>query len=159
MIDSTLVLVLVFGVQGILSLVDEFFFHRWRPLPRWERIGHPLDTLSLAGCVTFAAYVDTGTRSAWILLGGCAFSCLLVTKDEWVHSRLVGPAEGWIHALLFVIHPVVCFAVFGVWYAADPHGVLPPLAVILFSYAAYQFVYWNLLRKEPLASPDQPGLL
>jgi len=26
--------------------VDEFYFHRRRGLPRWERLAHPLDTMT-----------------------------------------------------------------------------------------------------------------
>ena len=159
MIDPTVALLLAFGLQGILSLIDEFVFHRSRSLPRWERIGHPVDTLSLAGCLIYAAQVDPGTKAAWILVAACALSCLIVTKDEWVHARLVQAWEGWIHALLFVVHPVVCFAVFRVWDAGDPHGALPLVAIVLLSYAAYQTIYWNVLRREPIASPDQSRVL
>ena len=38
------------GLQGLAMLVDELLFHRRRGLPRWERIGHPIDTLSVLAC-------------------------------------------------------------------------------------------------------------
>ncbi len=37
-------------MQGLAMFVDEFVFHRRRGLPRWERLGHPLDTLMVALC-------------------------------------------------------------------------------------------------------------
>ncbi len=42
-----------FALQGLAILVDEFYFHRRRGLPIWERWGHPLDTLSLLICWLF----------------------------------------------------------------------------------------------------------
>ena len=42
-----MLLYLPFAVQGLAILVDEFWFHHRRGLPRWERLGHPIDTLPL----------------------------------------------------------------------------------------------------------------
>ena len=38
------------ALQALAMLVDELHFHRQRGLPRWERLGHPLDTLSVLAC-------------------------------------------------------------------------------------------------------------
>jgi hypothetical protein len=34
-------------VQAIVIFVDEFYFHFAPGQPRWERIGHPLDTVTV----------------------------------------------------------------------------------------------------------------
>ena len=40
-------------LQGVIMVVDEGWFHRTRGLPRWERIGHPLDTLTIVLCLAW----------------------------------------------------------------------------------------------------------
>jgi len=39
-------MLLPLAVQGLAILVDEFYFHLARGLPRWERIGHPAQILT-----------------------------------------------------------------------------------------------------------------
>src|SRR5258708_18222986 len=104
---SPLVPIGVFGTQAALMVVDEFYFHHKRSLPRWERIGHPLDTLSVLVC--YAISLAFSPTHGWLGLYAlaAAFSCLLITKDEFVHAKLCGPGEHWLHAVLFVLHPVV----------------------------------------------------
>ncbi|HWU42647.1 MAG TPA: hypothetical protein VN132_04380, partial [Bdellovibrio sp.] len=45
-------------LQGSIMLIDEFFFHHKRGLPRWERIGHPLDTITVLTCLLFLYFTD-----------------------------------------------------------------------------------------------------
>lgn len=140
----TLVAVGVLLLQALIMLVDELYFHRRREVPRWERIGHPLDTLSLLGCCALALTLEPtrGALVGYAALG--AFSCLLVTKDEFVHSRHCRPGEHWLHALLFVLHPLVLLAVAVLWFErARALLVLQTAAVA--GFGLYQVVYWNLL--------------
>ena len=50
-------LIIPFLVQGIVITLDEFVFHVKRDLPKWERIGHPLDTLSVLICFAVVLFV------------------------------------------------------------------------------------------------------
>jgi hypothetical protein len=96
-----------FSLQGGLLLIDEFYFHRRRGLGLWERVGHPIDNLLLFFPLVFAFFRGPESDTArWIYFGFSALSCLLITKDEWVHTRECGASENWLHALLFVLHPV-----------------------------------------------------
>lgn len=67
-------------VQGAALLVDETVYHRRRGLPRWERIGHPLDTLTLVACLAWLVAARPGTTALAVYLGLCVFSTLFVTK-------------------------------------------------------------------------------
>jgi 2-polyprenyl-6-hydroxyphenyl methylase/3-demethylubiquinone-9 3-methyltransferase len=135
-------------LQGAAMLADEAVCHRRRGLPRWERIGHPLDTLTFAACFAWLAAARPGS-SALVIYGGlAAFSTLFVTKDEPVHARLCGGGEQWLHAVLFVLHPVV-LAAFGLlwWLGGHPTVIAAQLGMIL-AFGVYQAVYWNLARTE-----------
>lgn len=104
---SVLALVAAFSLQGGLLLIDEFHFHRQRGLGLWERVGHPIDNLLLFLPLVFAFFRKPESDTArWIYFGFSALSCLLITKDEWVHTRECRASENWLHALLFVLHPV-----------------------------------------------------
>ena len=135
-----------FAAQAAVMLVDEGVHHRRRRLPRWERIGHPLDTLTTTACYAWllVAPPSRATGAAYIALA--VFSCLFVTKDEIVHQRVCTRAECWLHALLFVVHPVV-LALFGLaWFHGDVWLVRVQLALTI-ALASYQVVYWNVVRR------------
>lgn len=148
---------LPFALQGALILTDEGF-HMRRGLPAWERWGHPLDSFLAAGCYAIALLAPP-SRAAVIAFGAAAaLSCLCVTKDEWVHARHCSGAESWLHACLFLLHPVL-LGIAGLWAFGGflfPHGVgpevLPPAAFgillavqcgLTSAFGTWQIVFWN----------------
>jgi 2-polyprenyl-6-hydroxyphenyl methylase/3-demethylubiquinone-9 3-methyltransferase len=83
-----------------------------------------------------------------VYVGLAVFSTLFVTKDEAVHARLCTGGEHWLHALLFVLHPTVLAAYGLIWWSGGhPHVLALQLAVVV-AFAAYQLVYWNLVRER-----------
>jgi 2-polyprenyl-6-hydroxyphenyl methylase/3-demethylubiquinone-9 3-methyltransferase len=130
-------------LQGAAMAVDELVFHRRRGLPRWERIGHPLDTLTIIACI------------AWLLAGGsltgyvvlAVFSTLFVTKDEWIHAEHCSGGEQWLHAVLFILHPV-SLAALGFAASLGLTGVLTVQLALACALGGYQVIYWNLIRGE-----------
>ncbi len=132
-------------LQMLAMSADEVVFHRKRGLPRWERLGHPLDTLSAALCYAWLALTPASSPHALLVyVGLCAFSCLLITKDEFVHARLCEPLETWLHAVLFVLHPIV-FLAFGVlWSTGAQTWVIEVELALTLGLLAYQLIYWNL---------------
>ncbi len=135
-------LVLPLVLQAAVMAVDEGWFHRRRGLPRWERVGHPLDTLSVA--VTYIWALAGGSTLGYAVL---AFgSCLFITKDEFVHRRLCRPGECWVHALLFVLHPIV-FVAFALLLRAGHTALAGLQLAVTLGFGAYQLLYWNLRWK------------
>jgi len=138
---------LIFGVllalQSFAIFVDEFHFHRNRGLPRWEQIGHPLDTLTvLASFIPMAILPKSGSTPPW-LIGLIIFSCLFVTKDEWVHQAECCGDEQWLHSVLFLLHPGVLYAAWLCWKESGP-SVLHQIQIMALSvFFIYQVVYWN----------------
>ena len=109
------------ALQGMIILVDELYFHRNRPLPLWERIGHPLDTFLFLVCVSVPWFVSlTGAHLALYAFFS-AVSCLMITKDEAVHTHCCGAWEHWLHSLLFIAHPVLLIEVFVLWVLRTPY--------------------------------------
>ncbi len=129
--------------QAALMLFDEFYFHRRRGLPRWERIGHPIDTLSVLACYAIVLSWDWSPRALAAYAGAAAVSCLLITKDEFVHAGRCQPAEQWLHAALFVLHPIVLGSAALLWHQRQ-HSLLWVQAALTFGFACYQTLYWNL---------------
>jgi hypothetical protein len=143
-------------VQMVAMVADEGWFHRKRGLPRWERNGHPLDTLTVAMAYAWLAWARPGDRHALtVYLVLALFSCVFVTKDEFVHSRLCGPGESWLHAILFVLHPLV-FAAFGVlWWTGGPSWIVRAQLALTLAFGGYQVLYWSVLwnPKPKLSDP------
>lgn len=126
--------------QGILIFFDEFKFHHERGLKKWERIGHPIDSLFFL--VPFLYTLKF--TNIYVFVGLCVFSCLLVTKDEFVHIKECLASEQWLHAVLFIIHPV---AFLGLWVAWQNNlfTIIQIQSVIVFLFMLYQIIYWNFI--------------
>ena len=159
-----MLLMIPFFVQSVVILLDEFIFHIKRPLPKWERIGHPLDTLTILICLVFVLLVPYSALNLKVYVGLSLFSCIFVTKDEFVHKHHCPASEQWLHALLFLNHPVLLTAAGMIW-AVSSNVELPlwlagmrdqsfmlvlflktqVIAVSLFG--LYQVVYWNFIWK------------
>src|SRR5262249_48477984 len=103
------------SIQAIAMAFDELHFHRQRGLGRWERLGHPLDTLTLLACLAWILVMPPTKDHAVVYAALAAVSCVFITKDEFVHTKACGPAEHWLHALLFVVHPVVLLTYAWLW--------------------------------------------
>jgi hypothetical protein len=158
-------LLLPLAVQGLAIIVDEFHFHFARGLPRWERIGHPLDTFTVLAPLLWLIFAVPSERNLIVYIAAAAFSCFFVTKDEFVHAEVCPPAEHLNHAVLFIAHPLVFAALGLLWplYHAPGGAVawlehfrglesaLPAQAAVLALYMIYQAVYWNLIWKAPEA--------
>ncbi len=142
-------------LQMLAMFLDEFVFHRARGLPRWERLGHPLDTLSTLLCYAWLVYTPPDRPHALaVYVALCAFSCLFITKDEFVHARLCEPAETWLHALLFVLHPIV-FLGFGViWQLRLGAWLITVELLLTLGLLLQQIVYWSYVdrqKRRPIA--------
>ena len=74
-----------------------------------------LDTLVFLGCLAVLLRCRQGRRHLRLYALLAAGSCLLVTKDELVHKRLCSGGEQWLHAVQFILHPVVLIAAALLW--------------------------------------------
>ena len=133
-----------FAAQGALMMVDENWFHRRRDLPRWERIGHPVDTAVFLAALGWACLAPRSPANVAVFAGLSVASCLIITKDEWIHAGRCSGGEQWVHAVLFVIHPVALLGANAIWAAGAP---LWPVAACVAALGFYQAIYWNLVRR------------
>jgi len=129
-------------IQAALMFIDEMHFHRLRGLPRWERVGHPIDTLSVLICYGVALTQPPSNGALTVYAALATLSCVLVTKDEFVHSRRCLPAEQWIHSLLFVLHPIVLGAAALLWFKHKT-AILGVQSALTVAFGCYQLLYWN----------------
>jgi hypothetical protein len=135
-----------FFAQGLAMFIDEVWFHHRRGLPRWERIGHPVDTLSVL--VPFVLLCGSRPETPHVLPIFCALavvSSLCITKDEWVHKTLSTGGEQWLHSVLFLLHPAIFVAAWQLWRAGDRVALYAQTALIC-AWGLYQLVYWNVIR-------------
>jgi hypothetical protein len=148
--------------QSTAMAFDELYFHRKRGLGLWERIGHPLDTLTVLVCIAWVALAAPSPAHAAVYVGLAVFSCLFVTKDEFVHARRCTPGEHWLHAILFLVHPLSLASLALLWPSLHPPVAdlqrLPAITsaariitaqfVVTASFCVYQTMYWNLPWKK-----------
>ncbi len=77
-----------------------------------------------------------------VFAGLALVSCLLVTKDEFVHSKYCTAAEQWLHAVLFVMHPIVMASIALLW-IRQALPILLIQAALTFAFGLYQVLCWN----------------
>ncbi len=166
---SSRYLLIPFLLQALLMAVDEFYFHWQRKLPKWERIGHPLDTVTVLTCLGFLLLVPPSPFTVTIYALLSIFSCLFVTKDEWVHRRECRAGEQWLHALLFILHPVLFISAGLLWmalhsdsaslfnlirYAGFERRFFVGNFLLIVAFGLYQVIYWNFVWKKLPVTPS-----
>jgi hypothetical protein len=155
-------LVIPFGLHTVLVFFDESY-HRRRGLKAWESWGHPVDVASVLLCLLVVNFLPYSRTTLPIFLTFAAISCLCITKDEFVHAAVCTPAEHWIHAVLFILHPITLGVVALAWpLAHDQPGILRewvshpeiwrifPSAYLVLTVIVlfYQIIYWNFVNKR-----------
>jgi hypothetical protein len=157
--------IIPFVLQALVTFFDEMYFHVRRGLPRWEQIGHPLDTLTVLLCMGFVIWVPFSKSTLVIYICLAIFSSIFVTKDEFVHKEFCPATEQWLHAVLFTLHPIALTSAGFIWpivqgvplesaifsYLDDPESLCSFLygqfgAMSLF--LIYQIVFWNIIWKD-----------
>ncbi len=158
-----ILLLIPFGLQGLAMFFDEFYFHRKRGLGLWERLGHPIDTLSVLSCYLFVLKMPINKMNLIGFLVLTGISCLLVTKDEFEHKKYCTAQENWLHSVLFVLHPISFLSLALIW--AFQNNVLTvwtnflkasQFAELLWSslygqvffvsgFMFYQIIYWSFI--------------
>jgi len=156
---------LPFFLQALCIFIDEGYFHHKRGLPKWERIGHPLDTFSVILCMGWVVFVPFSLTALKIYIALAIFSCVLVTKDEFVHKHHCPASENWLHAFLFMLHPItlaissfIWITLHGnevpswlSWWLDKPvilHWFLQGQLLFMGLFLIYQILFWNFLWKE-----------
>lgn len=166
----TVCALLVYALQAAALGVDEFYLHHKRDLPAWERWGHPLDTFSVLAPTLLSLLLPLNENTFFIFLILGLLSCLLVTKDEWIHARACSGLEHWLHAVLFVCHPLAFVSTAYFWAKRDQVRwlhidgsdapqfagmVLLAQTALLVLFLIYQIIYWNFFRGKVVGSGDQ----
>lgn len=127
---------------------DEFYFHRKRGLETWERVGHPIDTLSVLACFVFLSLQTPSTQNINIYIALCVFSCLLITKDEFVHTEKCEAKENWLHSILFLLHPITFISAGFLWVLNLSPMFLTIQPIVILIFLIYQIVYWSFFWKK-----------
>lgn len=154
---------ITFSIQSLLMLLDEFYFHRRREVPKFERIGHPIDTLTVLLCFGLVKFFPLNLNTVVIYVLFSIISCLCVIKDESVHKKYCLHFELYLHALLFLIHPIILFDIFLCWTSVNKTDFLSfsfqsnflrffflTQFVLTFCFFIYQILYWNFISKSHL---------
>ena len=154
-----------FALQALAMVLDEGYFHIRRGLPLWERIGHPVDTLSVILCMGYVLFIPFSSKALIFYCILASLSCLLVTKDEFVHKEHCPGAENWLHAVLFTLHPITLTIAGFIWPVVQGVEVTPWIAKwlsaprelhlflqgqfgVMILFLIYQIIFWNVLWKD-----------
>lgn len=149
-------LYLPFVLQGLVMVVDEFILHEKRRLQTWERYGHPLDSLSVLLAFLFLMNFPWSPVNQNIYVGICVVSCLFITKDEFVHYEQSSAFEHWLHALLFLLHPVTFWCAGLIWKENPSDNFLRLQTFVIFFFMVYQIIRWSSVWQKLITRSTKP---
>jgi len=149
-------------LHAILMFFDEFLFHRKRILPRWERIGHPFDTLFILACFFLVIFFPMTLKTISIYIIISIISSVIIIKDEPIHLKYCSKYEQILHAFLFILHPVILISLFLSWpsFTKSYFLILENFHSLFLKYLIYfhfisatifffyQIIFWNFIFKE-----------
>lgn len=148
--------------HGLCMLFDEFYFHHKRKLPKWERIGHPIDTLFFIFCYCLVIFFPLTQFYIILFLIFSVISSFIIIKDESVHKKYCATPEQFLHAILFILHPIILIILFLCWplFSEISHPKFVELNLLNLKkfiigqfflsiiFLFYQIIYWNFIFKD-----------
>jgi hypothetical protein len=154
---------LVWLGHGVLTLYDELWLHRRRRLGSWEARAHLAATalIVVLELGVFFLAPSPGRMFAYFVLA--VASSLSITLEEKLHARVCPPIEHWVHALLFMLHPLALLTIGVCWQRLGkplreldgwPLGVLAVYTFGTLAFSIYQALYW---RGPRLAAVEGDG--
>ena len=144
-------------LQGLVIGIDEFWCHWRRGLPKWERWGHPIDSVSLLVPLSLICFASPTPLNTRLYIGLGALSCICITKDEWVHHAVSDAFENWLHSLLFILHPLILVNAYFLWSAPLPPELFGVNVVLVsffavLAFTVYQITFWSLYADKLFGS-------
>jgi hypothetical protein len=136
------VILALLALQSGLQLLDELRFHRRRGLARIEGWSHASDAFLFGLIMGIPAFWPPAGPALTIYLIGAVLSLLLVTKDEWIHARECTGTELWLHALMFIIHPLLLAGLAVLWLRSGSRPLFLGVALLALGWAIYQLAFW-----------------
>lgn len=137
-------------IQGFLMTVDEFYFHHKRGLKKWERVGHPIDTFLFLLCFVYTLTFPPSELLGFGILS--ILSTLIITKDEFIHTEECEGTENFLHAFLFILHPLALMGLFFAW-KLQLNQIIMIQTGIIGSFMLYQIIFWNFIKRNYAKSP------
>jgi 2-polyprenyl-6-hydroxyphenyl methylase/3-demethylubiquinone-9 3-methyltransferase len=131
-------------------------------------MGHALDTLVFLACLICPLLLAPEPANLRLYGMLAVLSCILITKDEFIHQRLCSGGEHWMHAVLFILHPIVLTATAFLWISVgtSPLNGIPapslPLArgmillqvVLVAGFLVFQIAYWASRKQAEEHGPE-----
>lgn len=136
-----------FILVTLLMGYDEVL-HKRRGLGPWEKLGHPIDTLTVFAPLSFITINEYSYHRLIIFIILGAFSCLVVTKDEFIHTQECEAIENWVHSMLFILHPMIFAASAIIWKYHPEDDFLTVQAIGVGVFMIYQVIRWSFSWKE-----------
>lgn len=144
-LTSALLLVSVLvGIQTVLMLIDEAYYHQRRGLSRLEQWGHVADALIFATALAIPGFFSPTTTTIFWYAAAVIVSSLVITKDEWIHTRACEGGEHWVHAVLFVIHAPILIGIGWLWYQGYPSFLFQAYSTLVIVVAVAQLIYGRM---------------
>jgi hypothetical protein len=150
----TVTLLILIFLHIVLFHLDEYYFHRKRPLTRKEVISMFVDGLLFLPPLMLAIFTTFSEELKILYIVLASLSCLSIVKNEcFMHSGICRK-ERLLHSLLYVLHPILLFSFYLSWERNYfVHNINFWIVQVVYLGAglrtlAHQLIYWNYIREN-----------
>lgn len=102
-------------IHGSLLLYDEYVIHKERGLTKREITGGIIDGFLYIATIAVTIFTSYSEQLAFLYISLATLSCLSIVFHELYYPDKIRKTERIIHALLYIIHPLILFAFYESW--------------------------------------------
>ncbi len=133
---------------------DEYVLNKRRDLSQGEINSALIDGiiyLSTVAFTIFTTYSDV-LGSLYVFLASC--SCISIIKNEYFYPNNLPKIERIIHAILYILHPLILYAFYLSWkenfFQTNMTYWMLQLGYMALGFKAmsYHVIYWNFIHRK-----------
>ncbi|MCB9091414.1 MAG: hypothetical protein H6621_09740 [Halobacteriovoraceae bacterium] len=146
--------IFLMGLHVLLLNLDEYLFNKKRGHSPYETVSVISDGILFLIPLLIATFVTYSESWVWTYKILAGLSMLSVVKNEFFYRNLE-VKERFIHACLYVLHPMILFTFYESWthnYFKE-HTYFWMVQILYFGLGMkmviYQLIYWNYIHEKP----------
>ncbi len=133
---------------------DEYFLKRKRELSQAEINSGILDGILFLFVVSLTIFTTFSESLGYIYIGFSGLSCISIVKNEFFYPKDIERVERIVHALLYVLHPLILYCFYASWkmgfFVSDMTYWMLQLCYLILGVktVTYHIVYWNYIHRK-----------
>lgn len=141
-------------LHALVFFYDEYILHKKRVLSQKEVNSGLIDGLLFLSTVAMTLFTTYTKQLGYLYIALGFLSCLAILKHELFLPSDISPKERLVHAILYVLHPLILYAFYTSWkmnfFATNLTYWMLQLGYFALGFKAisYHVIYWNYIYER-----------